>query len=58
MIVISALTTKGSANPNSVMEFLIFSYSLSPGFSFFRGLYAAGLSTDTGSIFSSAVAFM
>ena len=36
----------------------IFSYSLSPGFSFFRGLYAAGLSTETGSTFSSAVGFM
>lgn len=29
-----------------------------PRLQLFRGLYAAGLSTDTGSIFSSAVAFM
>ena len=34
---------------------LDFSYSLSPGFSFFRGLYAAGFRTLTGSTFNSAV---
>ena len=38
-----------------VSLYLIFSYSLSPGFSFFRGLYAAGFRTDTGSTFNSAV---
>lgn len=36
---------------------LDFSYSLSPGFSFFRGLYAAGFRTLTGSTFNSAVFF-
>ena len=55
MMVMSWLTTKGSAKPNSSMLFLIFSYSLSPGFSFFLGLYSAGFKTDTGRTFSSAV---
>ena len=51
----SEFTTSGSANPNSSIEFLIFSYSLSPGFSFLRGLYSAGFRSFTGSTFSSAV---
>ena len=37
------------------MEFLIFSYSLSPGFSFFLGLYAAGFRSFTGIVFNVAV---
>ena len=38
IIVMSELMMIGSTYPNSLMEFLIFSYSLSPGFNFFLGL--------------------
>src|SRR5699024_3173590 len=43
----------GSTYPNSKMEFLIFSYSLSPAFSFLRGLYAAGRRASTDRVFHS-----
>ena len=38
IMVMSELMMIGSTYPNSLMEFLIFSYSLSPGFNFFLGL--------------------
>jgi hypothetical protein len=40
---------------NGILDLLVL---FIPGFSFLRGLYSAGLSTDIGSTFNSAVFFM